>query len=169
MKSLRFILPLVLAAFAAAPFATAADDEGAPPPPQRQQRRVAGDFAPGDRMPGMKALSPEERQKFADAVKAVQDNESVVAARKDAQEARKALAEAQKKLADAQKKAHEAVKAAALKADPSLEPIFEKIEDARKKAAEAGRDNPRFRQNAGERGGQAARQRARSARQTPAE
>lgn len=123
MKKTLFTMAAV---FAVSPFAGLAQDAassptpGTPPPPPPHERR-------GDRMGGpgggpfreaLEALTPAERQQFMDAMKKAEGDADVKAA--------------QEKVKEAMKAAMEARKAALLKADPTIGPILEKLEAAKK-------------------------------------
>jgi hypothetical protein len=80
----------------------------------------------GFRQPGLDSLTADEQAKFKAASETARKDSKVVAA--------------QEKLTAAAKEAREAMDAALLAADPSLEPILKKLQEAREKtrAARAG-------------------------------
>lgn len=134
MKSLRFILPLTAAVLVMAPFAVnaAEGDKEAPKPPQRER---------GARQGGREQANPltkEESAKLQAAVEKARKDPAVVKAQeamqKARQEARAAEGEdarkaAMEKSTEAMKNYTTALKAAVLKADPSVEPILKKVGD----------------------------------------
>ncbi len=69
------------------------------------------------------ALSPDEQRKLQEAMAKVKDDNAV-------KEAREVVQKAQKELAEASRKEREATEAAAIKIDPSLAPVFEKVHAA---------------------------------------
>lgn len=69
------------------------------------------------------AFSPDEQRKLQEALAKVKDDNSV-------KEAREVVQKAQKELAEASRKEREATEAAAVKVDPSLAPVFEKMHAA---------------------------------------
>lgn len=122
MKKLTTLIPLSCAAFALAlaPMISTAADDGAPNPPPKREGGERGGFRGGQRGPGNGApaganLTREERQKLNAALAKARADENVVAARKAYQ--------------DAQKKLVASTKAAALKADPSVKEILDKVND----------------------------------------
>jgi hypothetical protein len=68
-------------------------------------------------------LSPDEQSKLQEAMAKVKDDGSI-------KEAREVVQKAQKELQEASRKEREATEAAALKVDPSLAPVFEKMHAA---------------------------------------
>jgi hypothetical protein len=99
--------------------------EGAQPPPpgaaeggQRRKGPPPGEFRRGPG-PRLDMLTEEERAKFRAAHEKVKDDTDVQAARKKADEAAKNLRDAER--------------AAMIAADPGIEPILKKLDDARAK------------------------------------
>ncbi|MDR2981136.1 MAG: hypothetical protein LBV12_02685 [Puniceicoccales bacterium] len=183
MKKFRFALPLVIAALMAIPFTAGAQDKEAKSPPSRGERRGAGAArqAP-NAMPG---LNKEDAEKVKAAMEKSKTDPAVVKAEAEAKSAQEAVAAARKAVRDAEgddakkaaqekaqvagqksreayQKVMEAKKAAAIKADPSVEAIFKKAEENRKKMQEnrqgQGRDGQRGRDGARNRGGRGGNQ-----------
>jgi hypothetical protein len=95
--------------------------EDAQPQPGRQR---GGGFGFGMRGPGFDSLSQEEKDKLkAASEKALQDAK---------------VKEAREKMEAAGKEFREAMQAAQIAADPSIEPILKKLQEAREKAEKEG-------------------------------
>ena len=126
--SLSFVATLVLSI--AAQLSLRADD--APPARQRPPGDAArGPFGPGPgfRGPGMDSLSQEEKDKLRAASEKAMQDAKVQAARE--------------KMEAAGKEFHDAMRAAQLAADPSVEPILKKLDEAREKAMQEVRGGRR--------------------------
>jgi Spy/CpxP family protein refolding chaperone len=119
MKTISSIIALALAASVLPAFA-----QDAPPPAPN----APGHFEKGHRGPGgpfgeiLESLTPAEREQYLAARKKAKDDPAVVDAKKKAEAARQAVADA--------------VKAAMLKADPTIGPVIEKVEAAIKEKRE---------------------------------
>jgi Spy/CpxP family protein refolding chaperone len=101
-------------------FAIRAADAPATPQPDAAGRRGGQGF----RQPGFQNLTPEEQEKFKAASETARKDPKVQAA--------------QEKMTAALKELREATDAAILAADPSVEPILKKLQEAREKARAAG-------------------------------
>jgi len=119
MKKIVSTLALVLAASA---FTAIAQDAPAAPKHEGRQHMGAGD---GMMRQALESLTPEERQQL-------------MAARQKA-EADPAVATAKQNAEAAMKQMREAMKSAMLKADPTIGPVLEKMEAARKNASPEGK------------------------------
>lgn len=75
-------------------------------------------------------LTPDEQHKLQEAMAKVKDDNAV-------KEAREVVGKAQKELQEASRKEREATEAAALKVDPTLAPVFEKMHAATRNNAQA--------------------------------
>lgn len=117
----RTILTLALVAATSAMTALAQDATPTPsatPAEGQRHHREGGKDHEGLGGPALEALTPAEREQLKAARQKAKDDPAVVEARKKADAARKALQEAEK--------------AALLKADPTIGPVLEKLEAARK-------------------------------------
>ncbi len=114
MKTLRFVLPLALAACALPVSALLAADEAAPdaqPSVRERAQRNPNATRPAPASP----VTPAEAEKLKAAMEKAKTDTAYV--------------EAQKELVAARKKMLDALKAALIKADPEVEPILKKIGD----------------------------------------
>ena len=106
-----------------APFSVRADNAPTTPTPattpQPEGRRG------GFRQPGFESLTPDEQAKYKAASETARKDPKVQAA--------------QEKLAAAVKESRETMDAAMVAADPSVEPIIKKLQEAREKAMAARR------------------------------
>ena len=124
--SLSFVAALAISI--ASQLSLRADD--APPARQRPPSNApSGPGGPGFgfRGPGMDSLSQDEKDKLRAASEKAMQDEKVKAA-------------LEKSLAAA-KEFREALRAVQLAADPSVEPILKKLDEAREKAMQEGRGN----------------------------
>ena len=93
------------------------------------RQRGAGGFGFGMRGPGFDSLSQEEKDKLkAASEKALQDSK---------------VKEAREKMEAAVKEFRDAMRAADVAADPSVEPILKKLDEAREKAGAQGAGRPK--------------------------
>jgi hypothetical protein len=106
-----------------APFSIRADDAPATTATTAATPRPDGRRGGGFRQPGLDALTADEKAKFTAASETARKDPKVVAA--------------QEKLTAAMKESREALDAAILAADPSVEPILKKLQEAREKARAA--------------------------------
>lgn len=115
MKTLRFVLPLALAACALPVSAILAAEEEAPKEQNRPPVRERAARNPNATRPAANPLTPAEAEKLKAAMEAAKTDTAYL--------------EAQKELAAARKKMLDALKTALVKADPEVEPILKKIGD----------------------------------------
>jgi Spy/CpxP family protein refolding chaperone len=117
LKTIALVCSL---AAVAAPLSVRADNTPATPSPtttpQPEGRR-------GFRFPGFESLTPEEQAKFKAAMETARKDSKVQAARE--------------KATAAEKESREALNAAMIAADPSVEPIIKKLQEAGEKARAA--------------------------------
>lgn len=128
MKSLTLASCLALALVTQLP--TRAED--APPARQRPSAdapRPGGGFGFRGGGPGFDSLAQDEKDKLKAASEKAQQDPKVQAARA--------------KMEAAAKEMRETMNAALVAADPSVEPILKKLEEAREKAAKEGGGRPR--------------------------
>ncbi|MCX6967260.1 MAG: hypothetical protein NTZ46_05670 [Verrucomicrobia bacterium] len=118
MKKTISTLALVLAASA---FTAIAQD--APTPKHEGRPRMGGKDGPMHQ--ALESLTPQERQQLMAARQKAEADPAVATAKQNAEVAMKAM--------------REAMKAAMLKADPTIGPVLEKMEAARKNAKPEGK------------------------------
>lgn len=138
MKVLRLVIPLALAVCACLPLSINAD-EGSKTPPSPPHKE--GEEGAPRRQPRLPGLTEEENKKVLEAIKKAEKDPTVIKAK---EELHKSLEEYKKldpnearpKIQEARKKYMDVARAAAIKADPSVEALFKKSDAARSKGLE---------------------------------